>query len=228
MSDIQQIYENPSLVDDPDYSDDQQEELAQYNHDMSGGEDSDISDTDSVGPAPKIIKKMINKDDDNDNDDDEDDEDEDEDDDKQYFEDVEELSSDEDDDEEDDDFKYKKLDKEDNKYLLNYHPETKQLNYKEILTLSNVIRDENGEVIDPLHRTFPILSKYEKTRILGIRAKQLANGSEPFVSINKEIILPHIIAEMELKEKKIPFIIRRPMPNNNSEYWKISDLELVN
>ena len=30
MSDIQQIYTNPSLDDDPNYSDDQQEELAQY------------------------------------------------------------------------------------------------------------------------------------------------------------------------------------------------------
>ena len=33
------------------------------------------------------------------------------------------------------------------------------------------------------------------------------------------------IAEKELEEKKIPFIIRRPLPNGGSEYWKVEDLE---
>ena len=32
---------------------------------------------------------------------------------------------------------------------------------------------------------------------------------------------------MELKEKKIPFIIRRPLPDNSFEYWKLQDLELI-
>ena len=32
---------------------------------------------------------------------------------------------------------------------------------------------------------------------------------------------------MELNEKKIPFIIRRPLPNNSSEYWKLQDLEII-
>ena len=32
---------------------------------------------------------------------------------------------------------------------------------------------------------------------------------------------------MELKEKKIPFIIRRPLPDNTFEYWKLQDLELI-
>ena len=31
----------------------------------------------------------------------------------------------------------------------------------------------------------------------------------------------------ELEEKKIPFIIRRPLPNGGSEYWNVSDLELL-
>ena len=36
-----------------------------------------------------------------------------------------------------------------------------------------------------------------------------------------------VIAELELKAKKIPFIIRRPLPNRGSEYWRVSDLELI-
>ena len=35
----------------------------------------------------------------------------------------------------------------------------------------------------------------------------------------------YTIALQELKEGKIPFIIRRPLPNGASEYWKINDLE---
>ena len=32
---------------------------------------------------------------------------------------------------------------------------------------------------------------------------------------------------MELKERKLPFIIRRPLPSGGSEYWKVEDLELL-
>ena len=32
---------------------------------------------------------------------------------------------------------------------------------------------------------------------------------------------------MELKEKKIPFIIKRPIPGGGSEYWNVKDLELI-
>ena len=46
-------------------------------------------------------------------------------------------------------------------------------------------------------------------------------------NIPNNIIDGVIIAEMELKEKKIPFIIRRPIPNGGSEYWKVEDLEVL-
>jgi hypothetical protein len=36
-----------------------------------------------------------------------------------------------------------------------------------------------------------------------------------------------LIAEKELYEKVLPFIIRRPLPNGGSEYWHMSDLELI-
>ena len=41
------------------------------------------------------------------------------------------------------------------------------------------------------------------------------------------IIDGYIIAERELLEKKIPFIIKRPISNNKFEYWKLEDLEIV-
>ena len=79
--------------------------------------------------------------------------------------------------------------------------------------------------IDDLHKTLPYLTKYEKTRVIGQRAKQINSGAYPFVKVPENVIDGYIIAEIELKEKRIPFIIRRPMPNGGSEYWKIKDLE---
>lgn len=112
-----------------------------------------------------------------------------------------------------------------NEFLQYFHSETKIPNYMEIEELSNVTRDKNNVIIDNNHRTIPILTKYEKTRILGQRAKQINNGSKPYINVSENIIDGYLIAELELKEKKIPFIIRRPLPNGKSEYWKIKDLE---
>lgn len=110
-------------------------------------------------------------------------------------------------------------------YILNNHPECIVHNYNEVLSMCRVIRDSNGIIIDDLHKTLPYLTKYERARILGVRAKQINTGATPFVKLNEEIIDGYVIAEMELKEKKIPFIIKRPMPNGGSEYWFLKDLE---
>ena len=134
---------------------------------------------------------------------------------------------DRDDDEEDDDQMYKKLDQvfKKNEYMLNLHPEAVQINFDELLALSNVVRDSEGKIIDPLHKTIPFLTKYERTKILGVRSKQLNCGAKPFIKKTEDMIDGYTIALQELKEGKIPFIIRRPLPNGASEYWKINDLE---
>jgi DNA-directed RNA polymerase I, II, and III subunit RPABC2 len=91
--------------------------------------------------------------------------------------------------------------------------------------MTKVVRNADGIIIDKLHRTIPYLTKYEKARILGQRAKQINSGAYPFVKVPETVIDGYIIAEMELKQKRIPFIIRRPLPNGGSEYWKVQDLE---
>ena len=75
--------------------------------------------------------------------------------------------------------------------------------------------------------TIPVLTRYEKAKVIGVRAKQINHGSEPYVEVPHNVIEGLDIAEMELMQKKIPFIIRRPMPNGGSEYWKVSDLEIL-
>ena len=136
------------------------------------------------------------------------------------------ISDEEDDDSDYDDEYYQKFDSElKQDYMLRRHSNLLQNNYDEVETLSKLTAVDG--VIDKLHKTVPILTKYEKTRVLGLRSKQLEEGSLPLIEINKSIIDPYLIANMELEEKKIPFIIRRPLPNGTSEYWKLKDLEVV-
>ena len=140
-----------------------------------------------------------------------------------------EYSSDSDDDDESDyNDSLKKIEQDMFKdTLFAYHPETRQINYKELLTLSNIVKNKRGQIVDPLHKTVPFLTCYEKARILGMRAKQINNGAQPFIDVPRNIIDGHTIALMELNKQKIPFIIRRPIPNGGSEYWKVSDLKVL-
>tara|TARA_R110002074_G_scaffold254551_1_gene426890 strand:- start:1548 stop:2252 length:705 start_codon:yes stop_codon:yes gene_type:complete len=112
-------------------------------------------------------------------------------------------------------------------YVKKYHPECFTNNSTEIEILSKVTRDSLNNIIDDNHKTNPFLTKYEKTRILGQRAKQLNLGHPPLVDVPPNIIDGYLIANLELKEKKIPIIIRRPLPSGKSEYWKLKDLELI-
>jgi DNA-directed RNA polymerase subunit K/omega len=132
------------------------------------------------------------------------------------------------DDDDEDESKLKKFDKELREdYLVNFHPESLIQNYDEIYNLARVVRDANGVIVDSLHKTLPMLTKYEKTRILGQRAKQINDGATPFIKVPEGVIDGYLIAIRELEEKKIPFIIRRPLPNRGSEYWMVEDLEIV-
>jgi DNA-directed RNA polymerase I, II, and III subunit RPABC2 len=137
----------------------------------------------------------------------------------------------EDEEDDEDEFDENYLQKFDNDLIKNYvnefHPECLNNNYDEINMLSVVVRNPDGIIVDPLHKTIPYLTKYEKTRVLGQRSKQIENGGKPFVKVPENIVDSYIIAELELKEKKIPFIIRRPIPGGGSEYWRLKDLEVI-
>lgn len=137
--------------------------------------------------------------------------------------------NDDDNDADDDDTNYlQKFNSDINKnYIVDFHPECLNHNYDEISILSRVVKDKNNIIIDDLHRTIPFLTKYEKARILGQRAKQLNYGAPALIKIPENVIDGYVIAELELQQKKIPFIIRRPIPGGGSEYWNVKDLENI-
>jgi len=112
-------------------------------------------------------------------------------------------------------------------YLIDFHPECTINNYDEINTLTRVIRDKNNNVVDEIHKTIPFLTKYERTRIIGQRAKQINSGAKAFVKVPENVIDGYLVAELELSLKRIPFIIRRPLPGGGCEYWNLKDLEVV-
>ena len=77
-----------------------------------------------------------------------------------------------------------------------------------------------------IFRSFPHGNKDKLLRLNEIK-RELNNDSKPYISVNENIIDNYIIANKELEEKKLPFIIQRPIPNNTFEYWKLEDLEII-
>lgn len=67
------------------------------------------------------------------------------------------------------------------------------------------------------------MTKFEKAYILGIRAQQLSLNAPPLVEIDDETD-PLKIALKELREGKIPFILRRNLPDNTYEEWSVKEM----
>ncbi len=95
-------------------------------------------------------------------------------------------------------------------------PQMKVLSYHQII----------NHIAKTPKKTFPFLTKYEKTRIIGVRIEQLSRGAKPNVN-TKGMTSIREIAEEELRQRKTPFMIRRPLPNGQYEYWKMEEFEKI-
>ena len=143
-----------------------------------------------------------------------------------------ESESDSSDDESEDEYVSKVDNEKKMEYIRKTHTQEVSKTYEEMSSLTKVTRLKNktdGEdiIVDEYHKTVPILTKYEKTRILGLRVSQLNQGAPRYISINENIIDNYIIAEKELRLKKLPFIVTRPLPNGEKEHWCLRDLEIL-
>lgn len=72
--------------------------------------------------------------------------------------------------------------------------------------------------------TSNVMTKFEKAKVLGIRAQQISKGANPLTDTGN-LTSVELIAAKELKEKKTPFILKRKVANKY-EYWKIEDMEI--
>ena len=133
-----------------------------------------------------------------------------------------------DDDNEEDENYLQKFEENINKTIIqDSHPELHSHNYKEVETMCKIVRDINGNIVDPLHTTLPFVTRYEKARVIGERAKQINSGASLFIENDNNVIDGYLIALEEFNQKKIPFIIQRPLPNGGSEYWRLKDLDII-
>ncbi|ODN73361.1 hypothetical protein, variant [Cryptococcus amylolentus CBS 6039] len=71
--------------------------------------------------------------------------------------------------------------------------------------------------------TTPYMTKYERARVLGTRALQISMNAPVLVPVEGESD-PLEIALKELAAKKIPLVIRRYLPDNSFEDWKVEEL----
>lgn len=102
------------------------------------------------------------------------------------------------------------------------------MNETDILNSNYVCNEDIYKEINKDNKiSAPILTKYERTKIIGISAQQIQGGRKPSLDIPNNITNPLDIAEYELVNKKTPFIIKRKLPNNIFEYYTIEQLEII-
>lgn len=82
--------------------------------------------------------------------------------------------------------------------------------------------------------TKPVLTKYERVRLLQERTAQLALGAKPMlkgilnIGNSKNPMDPKEIAKNELINKMIPLFIIRTLPTGKKEKWKLDELAILN
>ena len=67
----------------------------------------------------------------------------------------------------------------------------------------------------------PTLTRFEKARIMGARALQLSLGAPIFIEIPKNATPSLEIAMEELKQRVIPIVIKRTLPNGDYQNIQI-------
>lgn len=113
--------------------------------------------------------------------------------------------------------------------LYKHHPEA-ILDYKETVMEKLHLKSVppfGDDDLDANHKSQPFLTQYEKTRILGFRTNQLAQGARPMIAVEPHIKSTLEIARLELAQRRLPFIVKRPMPDGTFEYWRLSDLLIL-
>lgn len=82
------------------------------------------------------------------------------------------------------------------------------------------------------YRSMPIMTRYEFDQVIALRTMHLSRGAPPMVDVPEDFQVRtnmelRSIAIRELKEGRLPYFIKRPMPNAKPEYWKVSELSLA-
>ena len=83
------------------------------------------------------------------------------------------------------------------------------------------IISKNGQILTGP----PTLTRFERARIMGARALQLSLGAPVFIEIPKNATSSLEIAMEELKQRVIPIVIKRTLPNGDYQHLPIDQFE---
>jgi len=86
------------------------------------------------------------------------------------------------------------------------------------------LSDEYSKYYSNTKKTSPFITKFEKTKLIGIRAQMISKGSEPVISVPSHITDSIDIAELEFKKKCIPLFIKRYITATEYEIWRPEDM----
>ena len=97
--------------------------------------------------------------------------------------------------------------------------------------VQSITRSNISEALSNPKTTLPYYTKYEYVTLLGTRAQQLAEGARPLIPLDGMLTSSPTfvwkVAEKEIADKRLPFIIHRRIPNGMSEYWSASELSVM-
>lgn len=97
--------------------------------------------------------------------------------------------------------------------------------------VQSITREAVQEALKQEKTTLPYYTKYEQVTLIGTRAQQLAEGAKPLVSLDGMLTSdPQFVwnvAEKEVFERKLPFIIHRRLPDGRSEFWSAQELSII-
>ena len=110
------------------------------------------------------------------------------------------------------------------KFLSQHHPECRMEYVEEIAKKLPLNSYPPVEGKDVTHNSVPYLTQFERTKILGFRSNQLSQGARPLIQVPAHITDVMDIARLELEEKRLPFLLKRPMPDGTYEYFRLQDL----
>jgi DNA-directed RNA polymerase I, II, and III subunit RPABC2 len=93
---------------------------------------------------------------------------------------------------------------------------------------SHILTDvkQNKHMPQQRKKTTQLMTKFERARIIGIRAMQINMGSLPLIDLPNRETDSIVIATMELKLQKIPYIIRRYYADGTYEDWSVEELNV--